>query len=225
MLHTIFVDDGSTDDTVLTLHNTATAFPCTLLENNINRGPGYAFGSGFEHLHGIVRNDDWVITMEGDNTSRIDTIEHMLIRRKEGYDVVMASPYLYSGSLAGVSLLRTFLSHAGNALVKILLRIRGIMTFSCFLRLYKGSTIQKLQNVFGPRIIHHAGFECMVELLSKLILIQSRISEVEMTVDWGLRKGKSKMKIWKTIRGYLWLIFSMPECIYPLNRFGPDKQQ
>lgn len=202
-LQVIFVDDGSTDSTADAINMAAHPYIHVLLANPVNRGPGFAFGCAFEYLSSRIREHDWVFTMEGDNTSTSETLEHMLVRRKEGYDVVMASPYLYSGGFARVSLLRTIISHAGNTLVKIILRLRGIMTFSCFLRLYSGSTILKLQETFGPRIIEFPGFECMVELLAKSVYIQSRISEVEMVVNWGKRTGKSKMKIIKTSLGYL----------------------
>jgi dolichol-phosphate mannosyltransferase len=59
-----------------------------------------------------------------------------------------------------------------------------------------------LQLKYGKGIIQMKGFECMVELLAKAISLKLKISEVPMVVDWNKRKGKSKMKVLKTIRGY-----------------------
>jgi len=207
----LFVDDGSSDNTVSLLEKQGQAVPHTILKHSRNRGPGYAFGTAFEYLSDKLNPDDRVLTMEGDNTSEIKTIEHMLVRRKEGYDVVMASPYLYSGGFSHVTLFRLVISHIANGLVRIILGIRGLVTFSCFLRLYTGEIIIKLQKRYGPRIIRYAGFESMVELLAKLTLVKARISEVETKVDWGKRKGKRKMKIIKTSFGYLKLFVNWPK--------------
>jgi glycosyltransferase involved in cell wall biosynthesis len=199
----LFVDDGSSDHTASIIEEQGRGLPCIVLKHPVNKGPGFAFGTAFEYLCNKLNHDDWVITMEGDNTSDVNTIERMLIRRKEGYDVVMASPYLYSGGFTHVNVFRMVISHIANALVKMMLGIRGIATFSCFLRLYSGAVISTMQNRYGARIIQCSGFESMVELLAKLIHLKVSISEVETTVDWSKRKGKRKMRILRTSLGYL----------------------
>jgi len=199
----IFVDDCSIDQTVQKLRSRSNTIQSVILKHDKNLGPGAAFATAFEYLHGRLEEDDWIVTMEGDNTSPPETLLHMLIRRKEGYDVVLASPYLYGGGMSNVTFHRLLISHIANGLVKILLGIAGIQTFSCFFRLYSGRIILMLQSVYGRRIIACPGFECMVELLAKLINIKARISEVEMSLDWAVRKGTTKMNIPKTALGYL----------------------
>ncbi len=213
----LFVDDGSSDNTVSLLKKQGQIISHTILKYSKNRGPGYAFGTAFEYLSDKLNTDDWVLTMEGDNTSEIKTIEHMLTRRKEGYDVVLASPYLFGGGFSHVTLFRMFISQIANGLVRIILGVRGLVTFSCFLRLYNTTAITQLQNMYGKRIIQFSGFESMVELLAKITLMKARISEVETRVDWGKRRGKSKMKIIKTSLGYFKLFFHWPKikCIVP----------
>jgi dolichol-phosphate mannosyltransferase len=199
----IFVDDGSVDNTYKYIKKCNNNFEIVVLRHQKNLGPGAAFGTGFEYLSNRLSQDDLVVTMEGDNTSSIDTLKHMLIRKKEGYDVVLASPYLYGGSFSEVSKNRLILSHIANGLVKIFLGIRGIQTFSSFFRLYSGRILQRLQSEYGNRIIETKGFECMIEMTGKLIKIGATISEVEFNLNWEKRKGKSKMKTSKTIFGYL----------------------
>ena len=199
----LFVDDGSTDRTVSAIEEKKGDLDVTVLSHGENRGPGASFGTAFRHLEGVLQSGDWVVTMEADNTSRPDTLRRMLVRRKEGYDAVLASPYAYGGSFMGTSFFRVLLSHLANSTVKILLGIRGIHTFSSFFRLYDAGIINKLQSSFGPSIVESGGFECMVELLYKMVALGARISEVEMVVDWRLRHGESKMKVGKTALGYL----------------------
>lgn len=199
----VFVDDGSTDETMSMIGRTKGDQPVTVLRHDRNRGPGAAFGTAFAHLQSVLSNDDWVVTMEGDNTSRLGTLRQMLVRRFEGFDVVLASPYTYGGGFTHTAWHRVFLSHVANGLAKMVLGIRGINTFSCFFRLYSASVLKRLAVRYGDRIIELSGFECMLELLCKLIYQHATISEVPLKVDTSARAGKSKMKIKRTMLGYL----------------------
>ena len=202
----VVVDDGCTDRTVDCLERLRGDLELRILAHTRNLGPGAAFGTAFQHLAGKLAGPDWVATMEGDNTSAVECLLHMLKRREEGYEVVLASPYAYGGGLRGVESNRIWLSHAANALAKTVLGLRGLHTLSSFFRLYSAPVIGRLQSRYGPRIIEFAGFECMVELLLKLVLVEARISEVEVELDWSGRRGKSKMKRLKAIAGYLRLL-------------------
>lgn len=199
----VFVDDGSLDNTHQTIKDNNQNLEIVVLRHQKNLGPGAAFGTAFEYLSKRFNSDDLIATMEGDNTSSIETLLHMLIRKKEGYDVVLASPYLYGGTFSQVSKKRVILSHIANALVKIFLGIRGIQTFSSFFRLYSGHILQRLQYEYGNKIIESNGFECMIEMTAKLINIGATMSEVEFNLNWDIRRGESKMKTIKTIFGYI----------------------
>lgn len=202
----IIVDDGSTDATKDRIAQSHGDLQLTVLSHQFNRGPGAAFSTAFRHLTPRLAEDDWVVTMEGDNTCRIDTLLHMIRRSHEGYDVVLASVYAYGGGIEGVGSSRVLLSHSANALAKLVLGLRGFHTLSSFFRLYSSDILLRLQDRFGPGIIEFSGFECMVELLLKLVLAQAKISEVEMRLDWNKRKGHSKMRIFKAVLGYIRLL-------------------
>ena len=199
----ILVDDGSSDGTMNALDNFDSGLDITVLRHKQNLGPGAAFATAFEYLRKRLNPSDWVVTMESDNTSSLQTLEQMLVRRKEGYECVLASPYSYGGGFVHTSVIRVAISHLGNTLVKIMFKLRGINTFSSFFRLYNANLMDRLYRSFGSRIVDSTGFECMVELLYKMVLVGARISEVEMKVDWSQREGKSKMRVIKTTRGYL----------------------
>jgi dolichol-phosphate mannosyltransferase len=203
----VFVDDGSTDGTAERIRQEAGPLPVEVLRHDTNRGPGRAFATAFRHLALRLGEADWVATMEGDNTSKVETLLQMLVRRREGFEVVLASPYLYGGGLSHTSLLRIFLSHGANSLVKELLGIHGIVTMSSFFRLYHAPVLKRLQARYGDGILETPGFECMVELLAKLIEAGATISEVAMPLDGSQRLGKSKMKVTRTIYGYLRLFW------------------
>ena len=60
-----------------------------------------------------------------------------------------------------------------------------------------------MQRIFGPGILERTGFESMVEMIMKIAMLKLPLSEVAMELDSSLRKGKSKMKFLRTIKGYL----------------------
>jgi dolichol-phosphate mannosyltransferase len=201
----VVVDDGSSDGSgpraseLANSHN----LEFVLLTLKVNRGPGGAFATAFRYLSTRLSEQDWVVTLEGDNTSRHELLKLMFHRASEGYDVVLASPYMYGGGITNTSSMRVFLSHMANAFVKEFLGIHGILTVSSFFRLYRAPTLMKLQIAYGPAIVERRGFECMVELLMKMMYLRTSISEIPMLLDTNLRVGKTKMKITKTILGYL----------------------
>lgn len=108
--------------------------------------------------------DDYVLTLEGDNTSLHELVRRMLSRAGEG----LRNPH-----------------------DELVLRLYGV---ECILR---------LQDRYGARIIERSGFESMIELLMKMIYLQMTISEVPMVLDTSRRAGKSKLKLGRTIAGYL----------------------
>jgi dolichol-phosphate mannosyltransferase len=199
----LIIDDGSTDGTGATAARLAVGLDFTLLRHESRRGPGRAFATGFTHLARKVGPDDYVATMEGDNTSRLELLSAMFGRAREGYDVILASPYLYGGAIEHTTTWRVVLSRIANVFVKEVLGLTGLATVSSFYRLYRGSVILNLQRCYGPGIVERAGFECMVELLLKMVYTRTTISEVPMTLDTSLRAGTSKLEVLPTIWGYL----------------------
>jgi dolichol-phosphate mannosyltransferase len=207
----LLVDDGSTDNTVQLARDSTRDLDLQVLVHSVNRGPGAAFGTAFSALSKKMAADDWVVTMEGDNTSRCELVKQMLTRTREGFDIVLASPYMYGGGFTQTSFLRKFLSSGANLIVRDLLSIQGILTVSSFFRLYSGKALIRMQQVFGPEIVERTGFESMVEMVMKMTMLELSISEVSMRLDSSRRQGKSKMKIFRTIRGYLSLWRSKQE--------------
>ena len=220
----LIIDDGSNDGTA-EMFEKAGRSDLTVVRHPVNKGPGAAFETAFSHLlQNGVRAEDLVITLEGDATSDPQIFPRMMKRLVEGDDLILASPYLYGGGFCQVESFRLFLSHMANGLFKMILGVRGLATFSCFFRIYRGSALLKLKAYCPDAIISSAGFECAAEVILKAVRIGLSISEVPFLVDWSRRRGKSKMKIVKTSMGYFRLFakfYSWPGNVVPAKLPAP----
>ena len=198
----LFSDDGSTDKTIefLKSHFSTTNF--NILGDGVNRGPGYAFNTGFEWVLANSKNseNDIVITMEADCTSDIGILPHMMGINKMGYDLVLASVYAQGGGFDSTSFIRKFLSAIANLLFRFLFDLK-VLTLSSFYRVYSVSLLQKIKQNY-PAIITEYGFICMLEILVKAMKQGARIIEVPMMLKSKKRVGKSKLKVFKTTMAY-----------------------
>ncbi len=84
--------------------------------------------------------------------------------------------------------------------------MHGVLTVSSFFRLYRGATLQRLQDCYGDRIVERAGFESMVELVMKMMYLGMSITELPMVLDTSRRAGRSKLNTWRTAIGYFTLL-------------------
>jgi|694.fasta_scaffold11403_3 dolichol-phosphate mannosyltransferase len=203
----IFVNDGSADNSVVEVHKKFADFNYQLLNHVTNMGPGAAFQTAFSEILKAASENDFVLTIEADNTSNLSIVPSMLRRSKEGYDVVLASPYMYGGTITNTPFIRRFLSFFANLFLRELLDLRGLFTISSFFRLYKVSVLRHIAKNFDSMLIQRKGFEGKVELLMKLVFCKIAISEIPLVLDTSRRKGKSKMKILRTIFDLLSLYF------------------
>jgi dolichol-phosphate mannosyltransferase len=201
------VNDGSTDKSVSEIQKYFINMPFEIISHEKNLGPGAAFQTGFLKVLEEADNQDLVLTLEADNTSNLSIVPQMLHRMEEGYDVILASPYTYGGTILNTALHRRILSFFANLFLREILGLRGILTISSFFRLYKVSVLRGIQNRFEGKLIERQGFEGKVELLMKFVFQRTPISEVPLVLDTSNRVGRSKIKIIKTTLSLLALYF------------------
>jgi dolichol-phosphate mannosyltransferase len=200
------VDDGSTDDSVATLERLKERYPIRILKHDRNKGPGAAFLTGFNDILASAGNTDFIITMDADNTHSTKTVGMIVAALREGYEVAIASVYAPGGMFIGLPFVRSFLSHSCNTLYRVLFPVRGIREYTGFYRGYRVDSLRGARETLGGELFTVTGFGGMAELLIRLRQIPVFMKEVPMLVRYDQKGGKSKMRIWRTIREHLTII-------------------
>ncbi len=200
------VNDGSQDRTVLIIEEVAKEIPVHVVHHVSNQGIGAAFSSGLKELVKMVKEDDVVITLDADNTHNLKTVEFMLKKIEEGYEVVIGSCFTTGGMMIGVPLLRYILSYISNLGYRLLFHVKGIRTYTGFYRAHTGAALKVAFEKFGDRLIEVNGFAAMAELLIKFRQIPLFMTEVPMIIRYDLRGRASKMRVLATIREHLGVI-------------------
>ncbi len=202
----VFVDDCSTDKTKACISENIRNIPYHIIEKAERMGPGDSFNRGFEWILSYSNNQlDIIITMEGDNTTDWNALPKMLQIAEIGYDLVLASIYSQGGGFEQTTFFRKIISFIANVSIRSFLGIK-VQTVSSFYRIYKLSLIKNIKLEFST-IIEEKGFICMLEILIKSIILKSSIIEVPVLLYSTRRKGKSKMKLFKTSISYLLFLF------------------
>jgi dolichol-phosphate mannosyltransferase len=202
----LFVDDGSTDDTVSKASSLFSNEQHHIITKEKNAGPGHSFNLGFMWITEHSKDDnDLTITIEADNTSDLGILPRMIAIARMDYDLVLASVYAQGGGFEKSSLFRKIISFSANFFLRFAFNIR-VQTLSSFYRVYSLKLLRKIRGSYA-QIISENGFVCMFEILLKAVKQEASVIEVPVKLRSTNRKGKSKMKIIRTMRQYLRFTF------------------
>ena len=192
-LEVIFVDDGSTDDTLRALKeafdNPDQPGVFRFERHQVNRGLGAALRTGFAAARGQI-----LVTTDSDGTYQFSSIPALLSNLKPGIDIVTASPYHPAGGVAGVPAYRLILSRGSSLLYRILVRW-GVYTYTCLFRAYRRQVIQDVT-------FESDGFLAGTELLVKAMLMGYQVAEYP-AILYSRVHGISKAKLTRTILAHL----------------------
>src|ERR1700733_4903587 len=122
----VVVNDFSTDDTVETVKKYFPGKNTFILENPENKGPGYSFNNGFEWILSNSKNEnDFIVTIEGDNTSDLEILPAMFSLCKDwNYDLSLASVYAQGGGFSKTSFTRKLISFFANQLLRFVYDVK-----------------------------------------------------------------------------------------------------
>jgi dolichol-phosphate mannosyltransferase len=213
----IAVNDGSYDGTGKFLKDLSTEYPLKVIVHRTNLGLGAALKSGLALAADIASDDDFIVTMDSDNTHNPKHILDM-VASSEDANVVVGSRYVNGGRQLNVPLYRVILSKGINLLVKTLFRLPVEDATSGF-RCFRARLLKFLFSRFKGDLIESRGFDASLELLVKAVHFGGSVKEVPILLDYDKKGGVSKMRLLSTIFGYLNLIFKF-EFLNSLKRFS-----
>lgn len=198
----IFVDDGSTDNTLKILKGfEAKSKNVRIVSYRKNRGKAEALTSGFQEAKG-----DYVVTLDADLQDRPEEIKNLLSKAKEGYDLVCGWRKDRKDALKTILSSKVF-----NFIMSAFWGVH-LHDYNCGLKLYTKEAAKSL-NLYGgmhrfiPLLVSEKGFEV-----------------TELPVRHEKRRfGKSKYgfsKIFKDIPDMFTILFLSKYAKRPLHFFG-----
>lgn len=180
----IFVDDGSTDETVEKIK------VFKLISYKINRGKGYAVRKGVAAAQG-----KYILFMDADLSTPPQELEKLLPFTND-FSVIIGSRYLNNTSIKiKQPFFRRVLSRSANLLIKIMLGLDFYDT-QCGFKLFENSAAKA---IFSRATINRWGFDIEILAIAKRLGYNVR----EVAVDWfddprsRLRAGRAA---WQTLQ-------------------------
>jgi dolichol-phosphate mannosyltransferase len=203
----VVVNDGSKDSTGQIAAEYARDLPLIIETHSVNLGLGATLRDGLLKAIALAHPDDIVVTMDADNSHNPELIPRMGRLIREGNDVVIASRYQPGSKTRGVPGYRRLLSIVGSLLFRLFLPVQGVRDYTCGFRAYRAGALRAGLEHHGKAMFDQQGFQCIVDLLLKLRTLGLIFTEVPMVLRYDLKEGASKMKVGRTIRASLLLLF------------------
>jgi dolichol-phosphate mannosyltransferase len=201
----IVVNDGSTDETEKYLIEYSNSYAhINYLNHNVNKGLAQGMRTIIDYALQQLKDEDVLIAMDADNTHNPNIIPYMVNKLKNNaLDIVIASRFQYGGREKGLALHRKFLSKGASLFANILFGIKNVRDYSCGYRAYNIGFLRKLKEHYKDKLIEAKGFDCMIELIVKAGKLGGKIEELPLVLEYNLKESPSKMKVVRTINGYL----------------------
>lgn len=208
----IVVDDGSSDRTREILEDTQREMPLIVQRHERNQGLGATLRDGLRQAAELANARDIIITMDADESHTPGLMLRMVRMIREGYDVVIASRYQPGSRIYGLSMRRRIVSRLASWLMRVVFPTPGVTDYTCGYRAYRAEALQQAYAAYGDSLVSQDGFQCMVDVLLKLRRLPLIFGEVPMILRYDLKRGSSKMRLMKTARNTLRLLW--------VRRFG-----
>jgi dolichol-phosphate mannosyltransferase len=204
----IVVNDGSSDRTPEILKEQEGKLPIKVYTHEQNQGLGATIRDGLYYANQISHSKDVIVTMDADETHPTGLILRMVRMIKEGHDVVIASRYQPGARVIGLTLHRRIISWVASKLMQVVFPIQGVRDYTCGYRAYRGDALAQAMRFYGDRFVDQEGFQCMVDILLKMRRMPNLVfGEVPLVLRYDLKQGESKMRLFRTARKTLRLLF------------------
>lgn len=196
----IVVDDGSGDGTA----DVAARFardgqPVQVIRHVRNRGLHGAIDTGFRAALAECGPDDWVVTMDADDTHPPDLIPVMLGLTAGDSQIVIASRFRKGAEWHGRTWDRILFSYGVSWLFRLVWPMKGVRDYTCGFRAYRAGLLRQGYERWGDAFVSEPSFACVLDILWKLSRFDPVIHEVPLVLHYDRKPGSSKMNVPRTI--------------------------
>ena len=195
----ILIDDCSSDNTKkFKIHKYK--FKLIYKRHSKNMGLSLALESGFNLVKDKAKKKDFIITMDSDNTHPIKIIPKMLeTMKKNNPDIVIASRFLSTSKVNGLSFFRKFLSIIAKYIFSYSFPHKNLKEYTCNFRVYKTHLIKGLMK--NKKFFKNEDFNIAAKILLSLIRGNRdlKIFEYPLILNYHYKIGSSKMSVLKNI--------------------------
>jgi dolichol-phosphate mannosyltransferase len=202
----IFVDDGSSDRTLEFAKKFNKKLDINFILHEKNKGVPSTFYNGLKEACNLSSDGDSIIIIEADNTSDLKLMRLMIEKIKKGAGIVVASRYIKKGKYKNFPFHRIIGSYLINYFLRLFFYQKNITDYTIFYRAYSSLAVKKALNKHKENLITAKSFAVNLEILLKIGEFSSKNEEVPLVYDYGLKRGKSKMNLFKTLFEYKKLI-------------------
>jgi dolichol-phosphate mannosyltransferase len=192
----LVVDDNSPDQTAELAEKMGERLGhVEVLRRPVKAGLGSAYRDGFRW--GLARGYDAFVEMDSDFSHDASDLPALLAPLSDGFDVVIGSRYVPGGSIPDWSVLRRFISRAGNLYADWMLGL-GVKDSTAGFRAYRASLLSDID----LSSVRAGSYGFQVEMTYLALRAGARIREVPIRfIDRTL--GKSKMSSATVVEAFL----------------------
>lgn len=193
----VVCDDGSVDGTA----KVAKEAGALVIRHPRNQGLGAALATLFDYFLERAPSNSWAVVMDADGTMPLETgLEMVATGDITHADIVIGSRY--RGSAKGVPFSRWFLSLGARWTFSLLAPIPGITDYTIGFRAYRWPFLWAYRMQY-PGYFDARGFSAQTELLLRARSMRPKVVEVGIHLNYGAKRGRSKMRVTQTAREYL----------------------
>lgn len=202
----LFLDDGSTDETLAVVEPYARVLPVEIFRNERRLGHGPALTRLIEQV--VERCDyprrDAVVTLQADFTDEPAAIPGLIKRIEGGADLVVATQ---GANGEGVPLAMRCVRRGLPWLERRLEIPEAISDPISGLRAYRVGLLKRAlkENRGGP-LVRRDGWAGSLELLAAVMPHTRRVEETESKIRYDRRARRSRLTLWKAARDYVDLL-------------------